>query len=68
MTEADDETIIPMNEVTAKPKGMVSSCDHRASLGFRANLEKSGLFMIKAAKFPKQLINAFTTAQASVLP
>lgn len=31
-----------MNEVTAKPIGIVNSCDHNASLGFRAKREKSG--------------------------
>ena len=68
MTEDDDETIIPMNDVMANPSGIVNNCDHRASLGFRANLEKSGSFTIRVAKFPIQLINAFTTAQPNKLP
>src|SRR4051812_31631254 len=39
----DEETIIPMNEVTANPIGMVKSWDHSAFFGFLANREKSGL-------------------------
>ena len=42
MTVEEDETMIPMKEVIAKPKGMVNNCDHSASLGFFANLAKSG--------------------------
>lgn len=52
----------------AKPAGMVISCAQIASFGVLANREKSGLFMIKAAKFPKQYMIPLTTAQASWLP
>ena len=41
MTVDDDDTIIPMKEVTANPTGIVTSCDHRASFGLVANLAKS---------------------------
>ena len=48
MTVEDDETIIPMKDVMAKPQGMVISWDHNASLGFFANRVKSGsLLFIK---------------------
>lgn len=40
----EEETIMPINEVTAKPMGMVQSWDQRASLGLRANRAKSGSF------------------------
>ena len=36
-----------MNEVTAKPIVIVNSCDHNASLGFRAKREKSGSLLGK---------------------
>ena len=42
MTLDEDETIMPMNDVTAKPMGIVNSCDQSASRGLRANLAKSG--------------------------
>ena len=48
MTAEDEETMMPMNEVTAKPTGMVMSWDSMALSGRLANLLKSGLFMIKA--------------------
>lgn len=50
MTE-EEETIMPMKEVIAKPMGMVKSWDHRASFGLMANLAKSGSFY-------KALVNA----------
>ena len=34
--------MIPMKDVTAKPRGMVKNCDHKASLGFLAKRAKSG--------------------------
>ena len=50
MTVEEDETIMPMKEVIAKPRGIVKSCDHRASLGFLANRAKSGSFTMSVAK------------------
>lgn len=44
MTVDDDETMIPMNDVTANPTGMVMSWDQRASFGLRAKRAKSGSF------------------------
>ena len=44
ITVEEEETIMPMKEVMAKPMGMVSNCDQRASLGLRAKREKSGSF------------------------
>lgn len=34
--------MIPMNDVTANPMGIVKSCDHSASRGFFEKREKSG--------------------------
>jgi hypothetical protein len=68
MTAEAEDAIMPINEVMPKPMGIVNSCDHNASFGFLANLEKSGSFMMRAAKFPRQLMIAFTIAQARVLP
>lgn len=67
-TVDEDVTIIPMNDVIANPTGIVISCDQIASLGFRENLVKSGLFIIKAAKFAMQFIMLLTHAQANLLP
>lgn len=44
MTADDEDTIMPMKDVTAKPRGMVKNCDHSASLGFLAKRAKSGSF------------------------
>ena len=44
MMVEEEETIMPMKEVTAKPMGMVKSWDQRASFGLRANRAKSGSF------------------------
>lgn len=68
ITLEEDVTMIPMKDVTAKPTGMVTSCDHTVSLGLRENLVKSGLFMINAAKLAMQLIMLLTQAQAKTLP
>lgn len=46
MTVDEDETMIPIKEVTAKPIGMVKSWDQNASFGFFANLAKSGSLTI----------------------
>ena len=45
MTVEEEETIIPIKDVIAKPTGMVMSCDQRASLGLRAKRAKSGSFL-----------------------
>jgi hypothetical protein len=44
MTEDEEETMIPMKLVMAKPSGTVKSCAQRASLGRRAKRAKSGSF------------------------
>ncbi len=44
MMVEEDETMMPINEVIPKPTGMVMSCDHKASVGVRANRAKSGSF------------------------
>lgn len=36
MTVEDEETTMPMKDVIAKPRGMVTSCGQRASLGWLA--------------------------------
>ena len=46
ITVDDEDTMMPMKEVTAKPIGIVKNCDHKASVGFFANREKSGSFLI----------------------
>lgn len=68
MSFEEEVAIMPMNDVTAKLTGIVTSCDQTASLGLREYLAKSGLLMIKAAKLAMQFIMLLTTAQASVLP
>lgn len=44
ITVEEEDTMMPMKDVTANPIGMVKSWDHRASEGFLANREKSGSF------------------------
>jgi hypothetical protein len=44
ITVDDEETMMPMNEVTANPTGIVMSWDQRASFGLRAKRAKSGSF------------------------
>lgn len=68
MTVDEDVTMMPMNEVIPKPIGIVKSWAQIASLGFRANCEKSGSFTIRVAKFPMQLMIPFTNAQRKALP
>src|SRR5690242_1574131 len=50
MTVDDEDTMIPMKDVIANPRGMVSSWGRKASDGLRAKRAKSGSFTIKAAK------------------
>lgn len=68
MTVDEEETMIPMNEVTAKPTGIVMSCDQKASLGFLANREKSGLFTTRVAKLAMEDMIPVTIAHAIALP
>lgn len=68
MTDEEDETIIPINEVTAKPIGMVKNCDQRASLGFRAKREKSGSLTIRVAKLAIEDMMPDTMAQPKAPP
>jgi len=44
MTVEEEDTIMPINEVMAKPIGIVSSWDQNASFGLRAKRAKSGSF------------------------
>jgi hypothetical protein len=68
ITLEEEETMMPIKEVTAKPTGIVTSCGHSASLGSRAYLVKSGLLMTRAAKFAIQFMILFTNTHAKVLP
>ena len=68
MTLEDDETIIPMKDVTAKPTGIVMNWDQRASLGFLANLAKSGSLTIKVAKLAIDDMIPLTMFHARSLP
>jgi hypothetical protein len=47
MTLEEEDTMMPMKEVTANETGMVIICDHRASRGVREKREKSGSFTMK---------------------
>ncbi len=60
--------MIPMKEVTAKPIGMVSNCDQKASRGFRANREKSGSLTMRVAKFAMEDMIPETIAQPKAPP
>ncbi len=42
ITLEEEETMMPMNDVTANETGMVMSCDQRASRGLRAKRENPG--------------------------
>ena len=68
MTVELEETMIPINDVTAKPIGMVKNCDHSASFGFLAKRVKSGSFTISVAKFEMLLMIPCTMAQPKAPP
>ena len=68
MSTEEDDTIIPMKDVTAKLAGIVMSCDQIASLGFAAKREKSGSFMMRAAKLAMDDMMPRTTCHASSDP
>ena len=51
MTVEEEETAMPMKDVVAKLMGIVRSWGQRASLGWRAKREKSGLLTMTVAKF-----------------
>ncbi|KAH3687923.1 hypothetical protein WICPIJ_001079 [Wickerhamomyces pijperi] len=59
-----EEAKIPINEVKAKQNGIENACDNWASLGFLANLEKSGAFKIKVEKLARDDIVDLIKAQA----
>lgn len=59
---------MPINEVMAKPTGIVISWDHRASLGLRAKRAKSGSFTIRVAKLAMALMMPVTIPHASLEP
>lgn len=42
MTVEEEETMMPMKDVSANPIGIVKSCDQNADLGVLAKREKSG--------------------------
>jgi hypothetical protein len=63
MTLEEDETMIPMKEVIAKPIGIVESWDQSASVGRRANLAKSQSLTIRVAKLLMEDMMPETTAQ-----
>ena len=60
--------MIPMNEVIAKPIGMVKSWDQRASLGLCAKRAKSGSLTIRVAKLAMADMIPETIPQASLEP
>ena len=64
----EDDTIMPMKDVTAKPRGMVINWDHSASLGFLAKRAKSQSFTISVAKLLTDDMMPLTIAQARALP
>lgn len=68
MTVEDEDTMMPMNEVTAKPIGMVKNCDQSASLGFLAKREKSGSLTMSVAKFAIDDMIPDTIAQPNAPP
>jgi hypothetical protein len=68
MTLDEDDTMIPMKDVIAKPQGMVMSWDHKASFGLRAKREKSGSFTMRVAKLAIDDIIPVTIPQANLEP
>ena len=64
----EEETMMPMKDVKAKPMGMVQSCDQRASLGLPAKREKSGELTMRVAKLAIELMMPLTNSQANSLP
>lgn len=68
MTVEEEETMMPMKDVTAKPTGMVMSWDHSASEGLRAKRAKSGSFTMRVAKLAIADIMPVTIPQASLEP
>lgn len=68
MTVLELETMIPMNEVTANPIGIVKSCDQRADCGVLANRAKSGSLTIKVAKLAIDDMMPLMTAHARAEP
>lgn len=67
ITTDDEDTIIPMKQVTPKPMGIVRSWDHLTSLGFLAKRLKSSEFTISAAKFEIEAMIPLMIPQASSL-
>lgn len=68
MTVDEDETMIPMNEVMAKPQGIVINCGRKASEGFLAKRAKSGSLTMSVAKFAIEDITPVMIPQASFEP
>lgn len=68
MTAEEEETMIPMKEITANPTGMVINWDQKASRGFLANREKSGSLTTRVAKFAMEDIIPETIAQPNAPP
>ena len=68
MTADEEDTMMPMNDVTAKPMGIVNNCDQKASFGFRAKRAKSGSFTIKVAKLAILDMMPETIAQPRASP
>lgn len=48
--------MIPMNDVTANPMGIVNSCDHSASRGFLEKREKSGSLLKRFGRHVNQAV------------
>lgn len=64
----EDEQMMPIKDVTAKPQGMVKSWDQRASLGFIAKRVKSASLTISVLKFAILDMMPLTKAHARALP
>lgn len=68
ITVEEEETMIPMKDVTPKPTGIVISWDQSASLGFVAKRAKSGSLTMRVAKLAMADIIPRTIPHASFEP
>jgi hypothetical protein len=68
ITLEEDPTMIPINDVMAKPIGMVSNWGRKASDGFFAKRAKSGSLTMSVAKLAIALIMPLTISHPSSDP
>lgn len=64
----DEDTMMPIKDVTANPIGIAKSCDQKASLGLPAKRAKSASFTMSVAKLAIELMHPFTNSHPSALP